>query len=188
MKARTTETRTATADSVKAPGRSSPPRLAARLVARYTRSCGACFVGAATSDRPLSFPPVPADSTVYAGGNGRGDVLGEGGRRKHWSEGCEARSASNASGSAASTSEARSEHERSAQRDPRAEHVGAFTLFAVAVVAVRFDTFRLAVTTSRPGEKPQSSTRIMFCGTVAEQPEPSRWIPPPRTRSQRRGR
>ena len=36
------------------------PRLAAVLLARSARSCGPCFVGAGSSARPLSFPPLAA--------------------------------------------------------------------------------------------------------------------------------
>jgi len=44
-----------------------PPRLAARFA--HCVRCSACVAGAATSARPLSFPPVTAGWTVCAGGN-----------------------------------------------------------------------------------------------------------------------
>ena len=95
-------------------GRAAPDDLAA-LLGRYT-SCGACVVRDGSNVSPLSFPPAQTVRSADTGGNERGRRLDEPRRRKHWSEGCEARSASNASGSAASTSEARSETRESRRR------------------------------------------------------------------------
>ena len=42
--------------------------LSTLLVARFTRSCGACFAGAGSSGRPLSFPPCRLIGRAISGG------------------------------------------------------------------------------------------------------------------------
>ena len=86
-----------------------PPRLAARFAP--VGRCSACVVGAATSDRPLSFPPAQTVEPADAGGNERGDAFDRPGlaallaapfvRFAHWGSVCGAyvvRDGSNASG------------------------------------------------------------------------------------------
>jgi len=154
---------TITANNLKAPARSGRgSRCAPR---RSLHSLLRCLLRPPSrSERPLSFPPVSAGSTVCAGGTERGDSFDDGGRSKHWTERCEARSASKASGRAASGEGSAERGHRApcarllegplVPRCPRVERVGAFTLFAVAVAltpAGAFTLFAVAVLLTRRG-------------------------------------